>query len=109
MKHFLDLFAKERRIGGSGTEGKLTRLVNSTRPLMQKLAMYVIVIALHVSDFCCNLSLMAVDLKCTPKYLADIARELGCTIEKVPGKNVSLARLLAPLNFPKRKLITTRK
>ena len=108
-KYFLDLFAKERRVGGGGSDGRITRLVNSTRPLMQKLAMYVIVVALHLSDFCCNLSLMAVDLKCTPKYLADIARELGCSIEKVPGNNISLARLSAPLNFPKRRLIAARK
>ena len=47
-KYFLDLFAKERR--GGGSNGRITRLVNSTRPLMQKLAMYVIVVALHLSD-----------------------------------------------------------
>lgn len=95
--------------GGAQFDGRTTRLINSTIPLVQKLAMYVIVIGLHVSDFCCNLSLMATDLKCTPKYLTDIARELGCTIEKVAGKNVSFARLSAPLSFPKRRLMATKR
>ena len=103
------MFAKERKLGGGGADGRKIWLVSSTKLLVQKLAMYVIVIALHVSDFCCNLSAMAIDLKCTAKYLADIARELGCVIEKVGGKNVSLARLTAPLTFPRRRLVRAAK
>ena len=70
--------------------------------------MQILVVALSAtSDYKCNLSLMAEDLKMNVQKLSATSRELGCSNEK--KQSYSIAVLTAPLKFPSRKMGAAKK
>ena len=79
----------------------------SSKGLIDKFFMHIIVLVLHSCNFQCSISRLAQDTKLTDNTLSNIARALGCNIVKRPSDSFPhgdvTAVLSAPLIFPKMK------
>lgn len=75
---------------------------------IDRLLMYLLVLALSNSNYSINISLLANDLKLQPVKLGGLAKEVGCTIIKMFGSDrsndsITTAELKVSLTFPERK------
>jgi DNA-directed RNA polymerase I subunit RPA49 len=98
QERLLSLFT-ERQDGKK--PGQTVQRINNS--LRAKLTAYICALCLHIDSFAVNCGSLAQDLKIPVSKTQDLFKQIGCTSEtkKIGDETVKMARLTAPLRFPK--------